>query len=59
MAYVGGLALSIPAIASIVSHFVGHVLAETQLGRVDANFQKEELNARHKIAQRLIVDHSL
>ena len=51
---VGSLALSIPAVTGIVSHFVGQMLSEAKSLGVHAHFGHEEEDASHKVAQRFI-----
>ena len=51
---IAGQYLSIPAVAGIVSHLIGHVLSEPQSAVVNSNLDEEELDPGHEVAQGLI-----
>lgn len=55
---VAGLQLSIPAVLGVVSHLVGHVLTETELGEVNTNLDQEELDTGEEVTQSLVVDEA-
>jgi hypothetical protein len=54
-----GEQLSIPTVASVVSHLVGHVLTEAQLGHVNTNFLQELVDASKEVAQGLVIDKTI
>mmetsp|Transcript_13391 Transcript_13391/g.34148 ORF Transcript_13391/g.34148 Transcript_13391/m.34148 type:complete len:274 (+) Transcript_13391:816-1637(+) len=51
--------LRIPAVACVVRHFVGVVLAEAQAGLGHADLPQEQRHTRHEVAQGLVVHHAL
>lgn len=54
-----GKKLGIPAVASIVSHLVAHVLTEADLGLIDTDLLEEEVDASKEVAEGLVVDNLL
>ena len=54
-----GKKLSIPAVASIMSHLVAHVLTEADLGLVDTDLLEEEVDASKEVAEGLVVNNLL
>ena len=56
---VGGEQLGVPAVAGVVRHLVGHVLAEAQALGVHADLQQEQLDAGNEVAQGLVGDRAL
>ena len=57
--YVAGLDLSIPTIASIMGHFVVHVLTEAETVDLDTNLDQEQVDAANKVTERLVVNDFL
>ena len=57
--HIGGLALSIPAVTSIVRHLIVHVLPEPQLPTVHPRPEEEEEDAANVVAQSLVGDQTL
>lgn len=55
---VAGLQLSIPAVGGVVSHLVSHVLAETELGGVNAQLHEEGVDASQEVTKSLVVNQS-
>lgn len=56
---VRGETLCVPTIARVVSHFVCHVLTETQFLTLDTNGNEILLDARHEVAESLVSNQSL
>jgi len=57
--HVGRIALSIPAVTRIVSHFIRHVLAKTKFVWIHTNLRQKQIYPRHEIAQSLICYQTL
>ena len=57
--HIGGSALSIPAVAGIMSHLIGQMLSEAQPLGVHTDFGHEQVDASHEVAQCLIGDQFL
>ena len=51
--------LGVPAVASIVSHLVGHVLSESELLLLDTALGQKQVDSGDKVAQSLVVDQTL
>ena len=52
--YIGCFAFSIPAVTSIVSHFIRHVLSKSKLVWIDTNFRHKQINPCHEVAQSFV-----
>ena len=51
MAYVGSLALCIPAVRGVVRHLIAHVLPESQLCRVHSHFDHVQIDPGHVVCK--------
>jgi len=54
-----GQKLSIPAVSSVMGHLVSHVLTETELGKINTQLLKEEVDASQEVAESLVVNDAL
>ena len=52
---IASLQLGIPAVGSVVGHFVGHVLTESKLPGVHTQLEQEELDACKEVSQSFVV----
>ena len=52
---IASLQLGIPAVGSVVGHFIGHVLTESKLARVHTQLEQEELDTRKEVPQSFVV----
>jgi hypothetical protein len=52
--YIRSEAFGIPTVASVVGHFVAHVLAETQFLGIHTDFHHVRLNSSHKVCQSFV-----
>lgn len=46
---------SIPAVGSVVSHFIVHMLTESQTLTLDTDLDQEHVNTSNEVAQGLVV----
>ena len=59
MTHIRRLALSIPAILSIVCHLIAHVLPKPQPARFNANTKKKQVDTTNVVAKCLISNQPL
>ncbi|KAI6772111.1 hypothetical protein HG530_003069 [Fusarium avenaceum] len=58
-----GEKLSVPTVASVMGHLIGHVLAESQLAHIYTNLLQEQVDSCNEVTQSLVINktflHSL
>lgn len=59
LTYIGGFGFSVPAVTGVMSHFVVHVLSETQFIFGNTHFSKVEVDPPNEVSQDGVIDHSL
>lgn len=56
---IGTLDLSVPAVSSVMGHFVLHMLAEAKTCGVDSDFDEEEVYPGEEEAESLVINNLL
>ena len=55
---IADVGFGIPAVAGVVGHFIGPVLAEPNAVRVQTHLGEVQVHSAHEVGQRLVVDDS-
>ena len=59
LTYIRGFKFTVPAVASIMSHFVGHVLSKSHFQWIHTNLQHKLVNATKEVGHCCVLNYSL